>query len=77
MERKEWREDNTDGFSAEELETLNIAHERLRSRADEIDDGDISEAMNGAISDALNNAFTDGVTAEQLEARAARALGLD
>ena len=61
--------ENTDGFSADDIEVLNAAFDHLKARAPDIDEGNIS--------DAVSNAWTPEADARQIERRAARALGID
>lgn len=49
-----WTDDNTEGFTENELAILNGAQERLEAAFPEVDPSNIS--------DMLNNAFTDGAT---------------
>lgn len=53
-----WTENNTEGFTAEELEILNDAQERLESDNPGIDASNIS--------DLLNNTWVPGITADEL-----------
>jgi type I restriction-modification system DNA methylase subunit len=57
-----WTEDNTEGFSIEELATLNEAQQRLESAHPDVDPSNLA--------DRLNNAFFHGVTIEELTQRA-------
>ena len=60
-----WTEDNTEGFTAAELDAMNDAQERLESAFGGVDSKHIS--------DRLNNAFCPGMTADDLvEAVSAR-----
>lgn len=59
---KRWNENNTDGFSAAELDVLNEAQERLEAEYPGIDPQNIS--------DRLNNAILPNMTADDLVAAA-------
>jgi hypothetical protein len=58
-----WRPDNTEGFSAAELDLLNLAQVRLESANPEVDPGNIA--------DRINNAWQPGITLLELVAKAA------
>ena len=55
-----WTEENTEGFTAQELATMNEAQARLEAAHPEVDPGNLA--------DRLNNAFTPGATVDQLVA---------
>lgn len=53
-----YTEDNTEGFSATELATLNAAHDRVAAALPGMDEK--------SIADALTNSFIDGITIDDL-----------
>lgn len=57
-----YTEENTEGFSAAELATLNAAHERVAAAIPDMDAK--------SIADALTNSFVDGITLDDLIAAA-------
>jgi hypothetical protein len=61
-----WTQENTEGFTAAELVMLNNILERIAADAEEIDPGNIN--------DAINNEWRDGIAEADLEAAARRAL---
>lgn len=56
-----WTTENTEGFTATELDTMNAAQETLEAMLDGV------EAEN--IADLLNNSYVPGVTVDQLVAK--------
>jgi len=69
MTRVYWTAETTEGFTAAELAILNAAQDALESAAPDCDQADVG--------DMLNNAFRDGITAAELIAAVAPALGVD
>jgi hypothetical protein len=61
-----WTQENTEGFTAAELVMLNNILDRIAADAEEIDPGNIN--------DAINNEWRDGIAEADLEAAARRAL---
>lgn len=57
-----YTEDNTEGFSAAELATLNAAHDLIAAAEPGMDEK--------SIDDAITNAFIDGMTVDRLVAAA-------
>ena len=53
-----WTEENTEGFTADEIETLNVAQARIEAANPGIDPTNIA--------DRLNNVWTPGATVETL-----------
>lgn len=53
-----WTHENTEGFTDQELATMNEAQSRLEAAHPEVDPGNLA--------DRLNSAFVPGITADQL-----------
>lgn len=63
-----WTTENTEGFSRQDLDTINAVLDRIAADAAEIDPANIN--------DAINNAWIDGIGEAELEAATRRRLGL-
>lgn len=63
-----WTNQNTEGFSADELAMINRVLDRIAADADGIDQGNRD--------DAINNAWRGGISEAELEAETRRALGI-
>lgn len=66
MPALKWTTENTEGFSDDDLATMNEAQQQLEARFPGVDPGNIG--------DMLNNAFTHDLDARQLERIVARRL---
>jgi len=71
----QFTQDNTDGFTNEQLTVLNKVYAKLMSDADESDTDGYAQ-WGKSVSDAINNAWIDGMDARDLERSARRKLGV-
>jgi hypothetical protein len=69
MTRKVFTDDNTDGYTDDELVTLNAAHDILMARnatPDLADDNDVLVQIEKSLCDKLTNVWIKGATADML-----------
>lgn len=63
-----WAMENTDGFTQEQLDTINAVIERIKANSSGLEES--------AINDAINNEWREGVSEAELYEATAKRLGI-